>query len=268
MSFSVIRIDSLKPGVGILEINRPDSLNALNSSVLNELDAALENLKKRQEWSVLLLRGAGEKAFVAGADIKEMQNYSKQQAYEFSCRGQSVFARISELPQIIIAQVQGFALGGGLELALAADFIIASRSAKFGLPEVGLGLIPGFGGTQRLVQRMGYAKALEWIASAGRYSADTALTMGLVNRVVEPQELASEVERLAEAISAQGPHAVRAAKRAARAALSASAGCGYELEAQIFSSCFAEPEAIEGLSAFMNKRKPEFKRLESEDYLK
>ena len=114
------------------------------------------------------MRGAGEKAFVAGADIKEMQNYNKRQAYEFSSRGQSIFTSVSELPQIVIAQVQGFALGGGLELALAADFIIASRLAKFGLPEVGLGLIPGFGGTQRLVQRMGYAHALEWIASAGR----------------------------------------------------------------------------------------------------
>jgi enoyl-CoA hydratase len=263
MNFSVIKIAELKPGIGFLEINRPESLNALNSTVLNELEEAVSHLNTRREWSVLVLRGAGEKAFVAGADIKEMLNFSKQDAFEFARRGQSIFSEISELPQVVIAQVQGFALGGGLELALAADFIIASRSAKFGLPEVGLGLIPGFGGTQRLVRRMGYARALEWIASAGRCSAEQSFALGLVNRIVEHQELSMEVETLAESIAAQGPSAVRSAKRAARAALAGSEACGFELEAQLFSSCFGQQEAMEGLSAFINKRKPQFMREQS-----
>ncbi|MEN9825008.1 MAG: hypothetical protein RI953_753 [Pseudomonadota bacterium] len=246
-------------GVGIIEISRPEALNALNAEVLGQLKQAVEQAQKSVDLSAVILRSAGEKAFIAGADIKEMINLTPQQAKEFSKFGQQVFFSLNNLPQVVIAQVQGFALGGGLECALAADFIIASRQAKFGLPEVGLGLIPGFGGTQRLVQRLGYARALEWMTSAEKYTADAAYSLGLLNRVVNPEELASTVESLARTIAAQGPLAVRAAKECARAALQSSGDFGFDFEAQLFGARFAGEESREGLGAFVEKRKPRFR---------
>lgn len=262
MSTSCVQAFELRAGVVVCEINRPDALNALNTEVLHELLRQVESVKCNDSASVVILRSVGDKAFVAGADIKEMLNYSTDQAFRFSSLGQSVFSALSDLPQVVIAQVQGFALGGGLELALAADFIIASQKAKFGLPEVGLGLIPGFGGTQRLVKRLGFAKALEWMTSAERYSAEVAYQLGLLNRVLEHEQLSTGVEALAQTIAAQGPRAVRAAKRAARAAESSHGQLGFEFEAQLFSSCFAGAEAREGLTAFVAKRKPEFRSIE------
>lgn len=254
-----VTISSIESGVTAIEISRPDALNALNTDILKQLAEIVRPLEKRDDLSAIILRTAGEKAFVAGADIKEMLNFTPAQGHEFARFGQSVFQSLANLPQVIIAQVQGFALGGGLELALSADFIIASQKAKFGLPEVGLGLIPGFGGTQRLVQRLGYARAVEWMTSAERYSADAAYTLGLLNRVVTAEELNGVVESLASSIAAQGPNAVRAAKQCARAALHAQGTLGFEIEAQFFAQRFADNEAREGLSAFTEKRKPQFR---------
>ncbi|NBO38772.1 crotonase [bacterium] len=259
MTTQCVHISNLQAGIAAIEISRPEALNALNSEVLTQLITSIQKLQKEDDLSVIILRTSGDKSFVAGADIKEMLNYSSQQAYEFSKQGQNVFTALSDLPQVVIAQIQGFALGGGLELALAADFMIASQKAKFGLPEVGLGLIPGFGGTQRLVQRMGYSRALEWMTSAERYSADAAFQLGLLNRVVEHDQLSSAVETVANSIAAQGPSAVRAAKKAALAALSATGQLGFEFEAQLFSQRFSGSEAREGLAAFVEKRKPEFR---------
>lgn len=246
-----------------MQIHRPEALNALNSDVLKSLMEMVEVIKNNSTASAVILSGAGDKAFVAGADIKEMNNYDASKARAFSHYGQSVLNALSQLPQIVIAQVQGFALGGGLELALAADFIVASENAKFGLPEVGLGLIPGFGGTQRLVQRLGYARAIEWMISAERYGADVAYQLGLLNRVVAPEALQQTVETLASQIAAQGPQAVRSAKRAARAAAAPSIDFGFEFESQLFSACFSDREAQEGLAAFIEKRRPEFRSLKS-----
>jgi enoyl-CoA hydratase len=254
-----LNVANIETGVAALEISRPEALNALNSDVLKELSEAVRQLQERHDLSAIILRTAGDKAFVAGADIKEMINFTMQQGHEFARFGQSVFSALSNLPQVVIAQVQGFALGGGLELALAADFMIASQKAKFGLPEVGLGLIPGFGGTQRLVQRIGYARALEWMTSAERYSADVAFDMGLLNRVVVPEELNGVVESLARTIASQGPTAVRSAKQCARAARYAQGDFGFEIEAQFFAQRFGGHEAKEGLAAFVEKRKPQFR---------
>jgi enoyl-CoA hydratase len=259
MTTSLVHFSELQKGVGVLEISRPEALNALNTGVLRQLSEHVHMLTRNPSLSVVILKSSGDKAFVAGADIKEMLDFSPAQAFEFSRFGQAVFNSLNQLPQVVIAQVQGFALGGGLELALAADFIIASQKAKFGLPEVGLGLIPGFGGTQRLVKRLGLARALEWTASAEKYNAQAAYELGLVNRVVEPEQLANTVESLAATIAAQGPQAVRAAKRAACAADSAAGDLGFEFEGQLFAACFSGVESKEGLSAFVEKRKPDFR---------
>lgn len=260
MSTSCVQLKALGAGVHLLEIHRPEALNALNTEVLRELQSHLEILKSDQNSSVVIVRGSGEKAFVAGADIKEMIGYGSSEALQFSKFGQGVFQALSTLPQVVIAQVQGFALGGGLELALAADFIISSEKAKFGLPEVGLGLIPGFGGTQRLVHRLGYSRALEWMTSAERFSAEIAYQHGLVNRVVEHEKLSSVVEAIASMIAAQGPCAVRAAKKSAQSAAHADVLSGYAVEAQLFSECFSRGESREGLDAFLSRRKPEFRK--------
>lgn len=254
-----VQFTHLDVGLGCIEISRPDALNALNEAILRQLEQVVQSLSNKSELSVVILRTAGEKAFVAGADIKEMADFDSSQAYQFSRMGQTVFSAIQNLPQVVIAQVQGFALGGGLELALAADFMIASQTAKFGLPEVGLGLIPGFGGTQRLVHRLGYARALEWMTSAERYDAATAYQLGLLNRVVPREELTQVVESVARSIAAQGPSAVRAAKSCARAAVHASHELGFEIEAQSFAQRFGQGESKEGLTAFIEKRKPQFR---------
>ncbi|MEY2986902.1 MAG: hypothetical protein RJB13_423 [Pseudomonadota bacterium] len=259
MNDTCIRLIESKSGIVVVEVNRPEALNALNSLVLQTLSSTIERIKDQSHVSVVIIKGAGEKAFVAGADIKEMLNFEQSQARDFSMYGQSVFAALAGLPQVVIAQVQGFALGGGLELALSADFIVASDKARFGLPEVGLGLIPGFGGTQRLVSRLGYARALEWMTSAERYAAESAYQLGLLNRVVPHDQLEATVDQLATQIAGQGPLAVRSAKRAALAAASGSREVGFELEATLFGSCFSSFEAREGLSAFTEKRKPKFR---------
>lgn len=243
-----------------LEINRPESLNALNQEVLRELGTAAGQISTRPDVHVVILSGAGDKAFVAGADIKQMMSLSGPEAHAFSRLGNSAFLGIEMMPQIVIAQVQGFALGGGLELALAADFIIASHNARFGLPEVGLGLIPGFGGTQRLARKVGLGRAMELICTAARINANEAVTMGLANRAVAPEELASTVENIVASILRNGPGAVRAAKQAVRGGLDLPLSGGLELEAALFGLRFGSSEAKEGLAAFVEKRTPQFSR--------
>ena len=244
--------------LAFLTVQRPESLNALNKEVLLALQKAADELVKMDKVHVVILKGAGDKAFVAGADIKEMQALDQNQAAEFSALGSRAFGSIAQLPQVVIGQIQGFALGGGLELALAADFLIASEKAKFGLPEVTLGLIPGFGGTQRLAARIGPALALEWVVSAEKYSAAQALQWGLVNRVTEPENLEAQVIQLAQKILGNGPQAVRAAKKLVVASGRNDMGLGYHAESCHFGLRFQTPESNEGISAFVEKRKATF----------
>jgi enoyl-CoA hydratase len=246
-------------GVASLEIRRPESLNALNGEVLRELSDAVKVLRASSDVSVVVLRSAGEKAFVAGADIKEMASLSPDEARRFSELGSRTFQALSELPQIVIARVQGFALGGGLELALSADFIVASSKARFGLPEVSLGIIPGFGGTQLLSRRIGVARALEWITTAEKYGAEEALAAGVVNRVVPPEELERVLNGIVEAILRNGPGAVQAAKRLARRSSGLSLADGCIMESAEFGLRFGLPESGEGMSAFVEKRTPQFR---------
>lgn len=247
-------------GCAYLQIERPDALNALNGDVLSELSLATEELRSRDDVHVVILSGSGEKAFVAGADIKHMHKLSSVEAHAFSLMGNRIFASLATLPQIVIARVQGFALGGGLELALAADFIVASSNAKFGLPEVSLGLIPGFGGTQRLTRKIGYARAMEWMATADKISADVALQCGLVNHVVAPEELVNFTNSLAGRILKNGPKAVKAAKVAARQGLETTLAMGSEFESSLFGLRFGTAESSEGMGAFVEKRPAQFSK--------
>ena len=244
-----------------LEITRPEALNALNAAVLKELSEHASVLERRRDLSVVVLSGAGDKAFVAGADIKEMQNLTPVQAQEFSRLGSLAFTALENLPQIVIASVQGFALGGGLELAMAADFIVASQKARFGLPEVSLGLIPGFGGTQRLARRIGAAKALQWLTTADKYSADEAAAAGLVNSVVPHEELSTFVQNLVARISKNGPESVRTAKFVLREGLNGTLKGGSELESGFFGLRFQTAEAREGIAAFVEKRPAQFPKV-------
>lgn len=244
----------------ILFLNRPDKLNALNSDVLSAIESFVTQLESHPP-TVLRIQTAGTKAFVAGADIANMATLTPPQALEFARKGASVFERISRLRSVVIAEIQGFALGGGLELALSADVLYALDSAKFGLPEVGLGLIPGFGGTQRLSRRIGYGNAIEWTCSGRMMSAQEALSFGLVNRVTAtPEELRNQVNQLVADILSKGPLAVRNAKRAIQASLEVPMSSGLEMEAQLFSECFTRAESKEGIQAFLEKRKAVFSR--------
>jgi len=247
--------------VAMLTVSRPEALNALNSQVLTELGAHARSLAEMRDVQVVVITGEGEKAFVAGADIKEMLAFTSEEAARFGRVGAQAFAALARLPQIVIAKVNGFALGGGLELALAADFIYASAKARFGLPEVMLGLIPGFGGTQRLADRIGVARALEWVTGADKYDANEALAAGLVNRVVAPEELNDAVNTLARRIAANGPGAVRSAKAVVTASRRTDAGVGFELESAQFGLRFGTAEAKEGLAAFVEKRAAKFPAL-------
>lgn len=245
-----------------ITINRPQALNALNravleglNQVLDDVDIAANSFKVRS----LVIRGAGEKAFVAGADIKEMEDLSPTQAGHFAELGQKVFRRLEVLNIPVIAAVHGFALGGGCELALACDFIYATNNSQFGLPEVSLGLIPGFGGTQRLSRVVGVARARELIFTGARISADEALRIGLVNKVcADAPTLFSEVDNCCAQINARGPLAIREAKRAILQGLHMDIDSGLELERSFFGDLFGYEDVREGLKAFTEKRKPQF----------
>jgi len=244
--------------LGYVTINRPKVLNALNVEVLTELDQIITMLYNDKEIDVVIFAGAGEKAFVAGADISEMKDKSPQESYAFARQGQVLFQRIQELPQPTIAAINGFALGGGCELAMSCDMRIATDKAKFGQPEVALGIIPGFGGTQRLPRLIGRAKAMEIILTGQTINASEALELGLVNKVVSSENLIAEAVSLAEAILSKGPFAIRQSKVAINKGLEVDINTGCELEGNLFALCFGE-EQREGMSAFLEKRKPNFK---------
>jgi len=247
-------------GIGQLEINRPEALNALNEQVFEELGLLLNVVDRSHSLRILIITGSGEKAFVAGADIKEISAMNESsQAQAFAEKGQKIFRRLEVLNKPVIAAVDGFALGGGLELALACDFVYASEKAKFGLPEVGLGIIPGYGGTVRLAKAVGPNKAREMIYSGQIVGAEEALRIGLVNKVCPPEELLSCCMETATQIIAKGPLAVGKAKQVVNRALDMEIDEALMLERQAFSELFDTEDQKEGTKAFIEKRKPEFK---------
>jgi len=245
--------------IGILTINRPKALNALNTETLREIQAALREIENHPEWKALILTGAGEKAFVAGADIAEMRGMNSMEALNFSKLGHLTLRMIQDLDRPVIAAVNGFALGGGTEIALACDFIYASENAKFGLPETTLGVFPGFGGTQRLPRLIGKGKAKELIFTGKMVSAQEAYEMGLVNRVFPLSSLMEETKRVALQIASNGPVAVRLAKMVIDTGFNLELAEACSLESYAFSITFTTEDQKEGMSAFLEKRKPSYK---------
>ncbi len=246
-----------KGNVAIATIDRPKALNALNSEVLNDLNTLVDTVNADPEIRVLILTGSGEKAFVAGADIGEMSSLSKAEGEAFGKKGNDVFRRIETLPIPVIAAVNGYALGGGCELSMACDIRIASDTAVFGQPETGLGITPGFGGTQRLARLIGPGMAKQLIYSARNIKADEALRIGLVNAVYPAEELMAAAEKLAETIARNAPIAVRACKKAINEGLEQPMDEAIVLEEKLFGSCFETEDQKEGMGAFLEKRKHE-----------
>lgn len=247
--------------IGLLTIQRPKALNALNSGLLNELGEFLDQLDDDRAIRTLIITGEGEKAFVAGADIKEIDSLTKASAGSFAKKGQEVFQQIESLFCPVIAVVNGFALGGGLELALSCDFIFASEKAKLGLPESTLGLIPGFGGTVRLARRVGPALAKQWTYSGEMISAPEAEAKGLVNKVFPPEELMAESLKQAELMGQRSPHALMAIKKSINETYGVETNAAMFVERDHFSKLFETENQKEGTAAFIEKRKPVFKDL-------
>ena len=257
MNFENLLI-SKKDKVATVTINKPKKLNALNSFIIKELHEACNALEIDTEIRVIIITGAGEKAFVAGADISEFAHFSAEEGADLAKKGQEIlFDFIENLNTPVIAAINGFALGGGLELAMACHFRIASENAKMGLPEVSLGVIPGYGGTQRLPQLVGKGKANELIMTAGMLPADEAKQLGLVNYVVSLEELLPLAEKLATKISQNSPLAIGAAIRSVNAGFKKDAD-SFSVEIKEFGNCFATKDFKEGTTAFLQKRKPTF----------
>ncbi len=257
-NFENILLDRPEKGIWLLTINRPGALNALSAATLDELGSAVAAVAADAGSRVLLVTGAGERAFVAGADIAEMAGFTAAQAQAFSARGMRVMGALEALPVPVIALVNGYALGGGCELALACDWIIAAEGAVFGQPEVNLGIPPGFGGTQRLARIVGRARALELVTTARQLRAAEALAIGLVNEVVPTAALQERGLEVARTIAAKGPQAVRLAKQAVHRGLDQdlAGGCAYETAA--FALAFATGDQKEGMRAFLEKRAAKF----------
>lgn len=245
----------VRDGICILTLNRPDALNALNLMVYKEINEVLDELEKENQVKVLIITGEG-KAFVAGADIAEMSGMNSEEALPFSLTGQRTFDRLEQMGIPVIAAVNGFALGGGCELAMACDFRIASSKAKFGQPELNLGLIPGYAGTQRLSRLCGLGNALWLILTADMIAAEEALRIGLVQKVVEPEILMETVLTMATKIAANGSSAAYRAKQVIRQGIHLPFEEAQELEADHFASLFDEEASQEGMRAFLEKRKP------------
>ncbi len=246
-------------GIGIVTINRPESLNALNGEVYTELSELFQEIENDPEVRVVILTGSGEKAFVAGADIAEMQPQSSVEIRSFIDKGRRASDRIYTLKKPVIAAVNGFALGGGLELAMCCDLRVASEKAKFGQPEINLGIIPGAGGTQRLTRLIGMTRAKELIYTGDVIDANTAFTMGLVNKVVPPENLMAEAKELARKLLSKSSIALALAKKAITTGAGTDLSSGLDLEAECFALGFATEDQKEGMAAFLQKRKPEFK---------
>ena len=250
-------LTSLENGIFIVTVNRPDKLNALNKDVMSDLDAVVNEIETNPDIKAVALTGSGEKAFVAGADISEFVGLSNEEGKSLAKTGQNIFSRIENCTKPIIAAVNGFALGGGCELAMACHFRIASDNAKFGQPEVNLGLIPGYGGTQRLVQLIGKGRALELLMTGNMIDASIALEYGLVNHVVPQDDLLPKAKMILDQIVSKAPLAVGKCITAVNAVFSNENG--YEIELRSFGECFSTNDMKEGTSAFLEKRKPHFK---------
>jgi enoyl-CoA hydratase len=245
--------------VAIIKFNRPKALNAINPDVLSEVVDALDKIEADPSLKVLILTGEGEKAFVAGADIAHMANLSPLQGVRFSRDGHALLFRLETLPIPVIACVNGFALGGGTEIAMACDFIYASENAKFGQPEINLGIIPGFGGTQRLSRLVGKAMAKELCMTGVMISAEEAREIGLVNKVFPAGKLWEETIKTAKVLGSKGRVSLRAVKTCIDRGFNLDLRSGCHMEADAFGLCLASPDGKEGMSAFLEKRKPEFK---------
>ncbi len=241
----------------VATINRPKALNALNSEVLSDLDELVQTVSADADIRALIITGSGEKAFVAGADIAEMSTLTKEEGTAFGKHGNDVFRKLETLPIPVIAAINGFALGGGCELSMSCDIRICADTAVFGQPETGLGITPGFGGTQRLARLIGPGMAKQLIYTAKNIKADEALRIGLVNAVYPLAELMPAAEKLAETIAKNAPIAVRACKKAINEGLDAHIDDALVIEEHLFGGCFKTADQIEGMSAFLEKRKHE-----------
>ena len=240
--------------IGIVTIERPEALNALNSQVLDELSATFAGINL-ETTRVVLLTGSGSKSFVAGADIAEMSTLNSDEGTKFGYKGNEIFRKIETFPLPVIAVINGFALGGGCELAMSCDFRICSENAIFGQPEVGLGITPGFGGTQRLARLIGLGKAKEMIYTARNIKADEAYRIGLVNKVVALEDLMNEAKKMASNIIANAPVAVKLCKDAINRGMQVGIDEAVMIEAEDFGKCFATEDQTEGMTAFLERRK-------------
>lgn len=265
MSYQTL-LTTLENGIFTITINRPDKLNALNKVVMNELELVMLEVYEKVEIRSVIITGSGAKAFVAGADISEFQGLGHGEGMDLAKRGQDVFFKIENCPKPVIAAVNGFALGGGCELAMACHFRIASDNAKFGQPEVNLGLIPGYGGTQRMTQLIGKGRSMELLLTGNMIDAQTALQFGLVNHVVSAEELLNKAKSILEVINSKAPVAVAKCIHCANIAVQpvdedGRIRHGYTEEVNSFGDCFETEDMKEGTSAFLEKRKPLFKGL-------
>jgi enoyl-CoA hydratase len=250
-------LTSLENGIYIITVNRPDKMNALNKDVMADLDTAVNEIETNKEIKAAIITGAGTKAFVAGADISEFIGLNKEEGQALAKKGQDIFLRIENCPKPVIAAVNGFSLGGGCELAMACHFRIGSDNVKFGQPEVNLGLIPGYGGTQRLVHLIGKGRALELLMTGNMIDASIALEYGLVNHVVPQDDLLPKAKMILEQIIAKAPLAIAKCISAVNAVFSNDDG--YKIELESFGECFITNDMKEGAAAFLEKRKPHFK---------
>lgn len=257
MEYNTILVEK-KEKIGILTINRPDKLNALNSQVVRDIASGFEQLEKDPTIRVVIITGAGDKAFIAGADIAEMQSMNPLEALKFAQRGQNMVLSIEKSDTIVIAALNGYTLGGGLELSMACDLRIASETVKMGQPEIKIGVIPGWGGTQRLARLVGKTKAKELILTGNMIDANTAERIGLVNQTVPQEKLMDTVMEMAQTIAGLGQFSLSAAKHAVDDGLEVEFEKAQELEQQFFALCFAHPDQKEGMEAFLEKRTPEF----------
>ncbi|WP_417859667.1 enoyl-CoA hydratase/isomerase family protein [Winogradskyella sediminis] len=257
MSYNNILSDH-QNGITTITINRPKKLNALNKVTIQELHDAFDAADNDENTKVIIITGSGEKAFVAGADISEFADFNVEQGGQLAAEGQELlFDFVANLSTPVIAAVNGFALGGGLELAMAAHFRVASTNAKMGLPEVSLGVIPGYGGTQRLPQLVGKGRAMEMVMTAGMIDAETALNYGLVNHVIEIEELLPLAEKIASKIMRNSSVAISEAIHAINANYEAGVN-GFNVEIEAFGNCFGTEDFVEGTTAFLEKRKADF----------
>jgi enoyl-CoA hydratase len=259
MTTATLLVDTPAPGVRLVTVNRPKALNALAPQVLRELLQAVADASGDPAVRALMITGAGDKAFVAGADIAAMSAMSALEGREFAAQGHALMRAIELAPFPAIALVNGYALGGGCELALACDFIVASEKAVFGQPEVSLGIVPGFGGTQRLTRLVGKAMAVELCTTGRQVKADEALRIGLANHVVAPDQLLAKGLELAGAIAQKAPVAVRLTKHLIQRGQDMDLANANAFEADVFGVAFATDDRVEGMRAFLDKRKPEFR---------